>query len=152
MRALHRDKWNPSTWSFVCSKHFKETDYVTPPGLPNPRLKRNTVPSIVDFPKHLQAPPKIPGREVAQICNSTDQSSPLDENMLIKHFTHVTQTNYKHKQERKRRSELTPTKVKLKREIKVLLQKIRRQTKRISSLKDISDNDGWYGCRTISPL
>ena len=48
MRALCRDKWNPSKWSFVCIKHFKETDYVTPPGLLSPRLKSIAVPSISD--------------------------------------------------------------------------------------------------------
>jgi len=59
VRTLRRDKWNPSKWSFVCCKHFKETYYVTPPGLPNPRLKRNAVPSMFDFHKHLQAPQKF---------------------------------------------------------------------------------------------
>ena len=140
MRALRRDKWNPSKWSFECSKHFKETDYVTPPELPNPRLKRNAVLSIFDFPKHLQAPQKIPRRELTRISNSTDQNNPLYENMLTKNFSHVTQTNYKHKQEKIKKSELTPTKLRLKRKIKVLQQKIRRQTKKISSLKDIIDN------------
>ena len=47
-------------------------------------------------------------------------------------------TNISKRKEKK--SELTPTKLKLKRKIKVLLQKIRRQTKKISSLKDIIDN------------
>jgi len=60
VRALCRDKWNPSKWPFVCRKHVKETGYVTPPGLPNPRLKKNSVPSIFDFPKHLQAPQTFP--------------------------------------------------------------------------------------------
>ena len=60
--------------------------------------------------------------------------------MLTQDFSHVTQTNYKHKQEKKKKSELTPTKLKLKRKIKDLQQKIRRQTKKISSLKDIIDN------------
>ena len=140
MRALRRDKWNPSKWSFVCSKHFKETGYVTPPGLPNPRFKRNAVPSIFDFPIHMLAPQKIPRRELKRISNSTDQNNPFDESMLTQNFSHVTQTNYKHKQANRKNSELTPTKLKLKRKIKVLQQKIRRQTKMISSLKDIIDN------------
>jgi len=60
--------------------------------------------------------------------------------MLTQNFSHATQTNYKHKQEKRQKSELTPTKLKLKRKIKDLQQKIRRQTKKISSLKDIIDN------------
>ena len=140
MRALCRDKWNSSKLSFVYSKHFKETGYVTPPGLPNPRLKRNAVPSIVDFPIHMLAPQKIPRRELKRISNSTDQNNPFDESMLTQNFSHTTQTNYKHKQAKRKNSELTPTKLKLKRKIKVLQQKIRRQTKKISSLKDIIDN------------
>ena len=124
----------------MCSKHFKETDYVTPPVLPNPRLKRNAVPSMFDFPKHMLAPQKSPRRELKQISNSTDQNNPFDESMLTQNFSHVSQTNYKHKQANRTNSELTPTKLKLKRKIKVLQQKSRRQTKKISSLKDIIDN------------
>jgi len=60
--------------------------------------------------------------------------------MLTQNFSHVTQTNYKHKQEKRKKSELTLIKLKLKRKIKVLQQKIRRQTKKISSLKGIIDN------------
>ena len=60
--------------------------------------------------------------------------------MLTQNFSHATQKNYNHKQEKRKKSELTPTKLKLKRKIKVLLQKIRRQTQKISSLKDIIDN------------
>jgi len=59
---------------------------------------------------------------------------------LHKIFPMQPKKNYKHKQEKRKKSELTPTKLKLKRKIKVLLQKIRRQTKKISSLKDIIDN------------
>ena len=102
MRALRRDKWNLSKWSFVCSKHFKETDYVTPPGLPNLRIKRTAVPSIFDFPKHLQALQKIPRRELMGISNSAGQNNPFDENMFTQNFSHVTQTNYKQKQEKRK--------------------------------------------------
>ena len=79
--------------------------------------------------------PHIPRR----ISKSTDQYNHLDENMLTKNFSHVTQTNYKHRKEKRKNSELTHTKLNLKR-IKVLQQKIRRHTKNISSLKDIIDN------------
>jgi len=60
--------------------------------------------------------------------------------MLAQNFSHVTQTNYKHKQEKRKKSELTPTKLTLKRIVKVLQRIIRRQTKTISSVKDIIDN------------
>jgi len=46
--------------------------------------------------------------------------------MNHKNVSHATQTNYKHKQEKRKKSELIPTKLKLKRKIKVLQQKIRR--------------------------
>ena len=59
---------------------------------------------------------------------------------LHKIFPMQPKKSYKHKQEKRKKSELTPTKLKLKRKINVLLQKIRRQTKKISSLKDITDN------------
>ena len=139
-RALRSDKWNPSKWSFVCSKHFKEADYVTPPGLTNPRLKRNVVPSIFDFPKHLQAPQKIPRRKLKRKSNSTDENNQVDGNMLPQNLSHLSEANCKHKQEKRKKFEITPTrKLKLKRKIKMLQQKIQRQAKKISSLKDITN-------------
>ena len=81
------------------------------------------------------APQKSPRRELKEISKSTDQNNPFNDSMPTQNFSHLTQTNYKHKQAKRKKSELTPTKLKLKRKIKVLQQKIRRQTKKISSLR-----------------
>ena len=56
------------------------------------------------------APQKIPRRELKRISNSTDQNNPFDESMVTQNFSHVTQTNCKHKQAKRKKSELTPKK------------------------------------------
>ena len=53
----------------MCSKHFREEDYLTPPGQPNPRLKINAVPSFFDFPLYLQAVVKQKRREIKKVNN-----------------------------------------------------------------------------------
>ena len=54
---------------------------------------------------------------------------------LHKIFSHLSQTNCKHKEEKRNKFELNTYKAKI--EMKMLGQNIRRKTKKISSLKDI---------------
>ena len=81
----------------------------------------------------------MPRRELKRISNSKSQKAEIDENMHAHNLPYLRQTNKNQKQE-KRKSELTPTKLKMKKKIKILQQKIRRQTKKISSLKDINNH------------
>lgn len=57
--ATKRDKFNPTDSSRLCGKHFKVTDYNEHFG--SKLLKKDAVPSIFNFPKHLQ--PKIINRK-----------------------------------------------------------------------------------------
>ena len=66
---------------------------------------------------------KISRRELKRISNSTDQNNPFDESMLTQNFSHVTQSNHKHKQTKRKKSELTPTKLKLKKNQSVTAEK-----------------------------
>ncbi|KAF4525681.1 hypothetical protein B566_EDAN010672 [Ephemera danica] len=65
VRALRYVDFTPSRHSSVCSRHF-ESDCFEPPGYrKKQKLKRGSIPTIFDFPKHLQKrtmkrkPPKI---------------------------------------------------------------------------------------------
>lgn len=51
--AIRRSDWYPTKLSFICSKHFKNEDFVSLKG-PNsrPKLKKDAIPSVFDFPKH----------------------------------------------------------------------------------------------------
>ena len=46
---MKRDKWVPNKWSFLCSDHFKESDYKVGKGLKR-RLKPDAIPSLFNFP------------------------------------------------------------------------------------------------------
>jgi len=52
--ALKRDNFKPSKHSFLCSKHFLSSDYVSSIADEKPHLKPSAVPSIFDFPKRLK--------------------------------------------------------------------------------------------------
>ena len=56
--ALKRKDFSPSKNSAIYSKHFKPSDYVCSADDFKPRLKPNSVPSILNFPEHLQKPVK----------------------------------------------------------------------------------------------
>nr|CAI5841308.1 unnamed protein product [Callosobruchus analis] len=50
--ALRRKDFVPSTRAVICSKHFKNSDYVQT-YMDSLRLKKDAVPSIFDFPEQL---------------------------------------------------------------------------------------------------
>ena len=52
VKAIRREKWFPTQSSVLCSTHFSDDCFVE--GKKNRRLKKDAVPSIFNFPKHLQ--------------------------------------------------------------------------------------------------
>lgn len=67
LAAIRRDKWSPNTTSCytkVCSRHFKEEDFIE---FKRRRLKKEAVPSVFEeYPPHLQ-PKSTPARNTASI-------------------------------------------------------------------------------------
>ncbi|KAK3770682.1 hypothetical protein RRG08_037874 [Elysia crispata] len=55
VRALRRNGFKPTKSSLICSKHFREDDFHQ--GEKRRKLKSNAVPTIFDFPAHLQKAP-----------------------------------------------------------------------------------------------
>lgn len=49
---MKRNKWQPTASSYICSKHFAENCFRTYSN--QLRLKEDAVPSVFDFPSHLQ--------------------------------------------------------------------------------------------------
>ncbi|CAB3977737.1 THAP domain-containing 9 [Paramuricea clavata] len=68
---MKRDKWKPSKYSVLCEKHFTPDDYVRVKGqltdCLKPTLKPNAVPSVFDFPPHLNkaTKPRNPAKRKA---------------------------------------------------------------------------------------
>ena len=52
VKAIRREKWFPTQSSVLCSTHFSDDCFVE--GKKNRRLKKDAVPSIFNFPEHLQ--------------------------------------------------------------------------------------------------
>ncbi|XP_049954808.1 THAP domain-containing protein 1-like [Schistocerca serialis cubense] len=53
-QAIRRDKCSPTAYSTICSRHVTENCYKVRPGASLRLLKEDAVPSIFDFPKHIQ--------------------------------------------------------------------------------------------------
>lgn len=52
--------WKPTSLSFICSKHFRDEDFITKKSEnTRAKLKKDAVPSIFDFPKYLKKETKI---------------------------------------------------------------------------------------------
>ena len=52
---MRRDKWAPTKYSRICSRHFSEDSYRTDRSdLERRILKKDAVPSIFNFPSHSQ--------------------------------------------------------------------------------------------------
>ncbi|XP_046987045.1 THAP domain-containing protein 1-like [Schistocerca americana] len=54
VQAIRRDRWSPTAYSTICSRHFTENCYQVRPGASLRLLKEGAVPFVFDFPKHVQ--------------------------------------------------------------------------------------------------
>lgn len=55
IQALKRKNFVPKKSTKLCSKHFKPSNYVPAVVSGNLRLKKDAVPTMFDFPEHLQS-------------------------------------------------------------------------------------------------
>ena len=120
LAAIKRDDFKPTTASRICGDHFITSDYH--PG--SRELKKSAVPSVFQFPEHLQKPELTPRRPPLK-RNMTTPSSSVDLSVAKK-------------------SKVSPSKDELKKiiekqksEIKTLKQKIRRKEKKITCLSGV---------------
>jgi len=75
---MRRDNFTPSKQSKLCSKHFTNDCYDISPWSSQKKLKNDAIPSIFDFPTHLNKntkPRKPPtNRQHNIISNNTNDS------------------------------------------------------------------------------
>lgn len=60
--AIRRQNFKPSSTSRICSEHFKKTDFTASKN--RRRLRESAIPSIFNFPPHLQPKPKPQRRKL----------------------------------------------------------------------------------------
>ena len=127
--AVRRWKWHPTKYSYICSDHFLVTDYKVPPGQPRPRLAPSAVPSIFPkFPKHLMREPPKTRRKLVR------------KNPCLKKGAKGQQKSQTVKKPKGGKSDPnSPTKMRLRKKIKMLQQKLRRRNQKIKTMGDLID-------------
>lgn len=115
--ASKRDKFVPTENSFLCSEHFIKDDY-TDTTSKKQTLKSSAIPSIFNFPENFQTnsiPRKPPFKrkfhEIQQECFEEDKNVSTHK---------YTQADI-----------VSPTTIKLRRQIKTLKQKLKRKEKKL---------------------
>ena len=79
--AMRRDKWQPTSSSYICGEHFHDSDYLYPSSLPHSNtllrryLKKEAVPSTFNFPPHL-VKKAVTERNPKQRITDRQQTSP----------------------------------------------------------------------------
>ena len=63
IQVIRREKWHPNRHSYICSLHFEDSCFVVRPGKIGHRLYEHAVPSIFNFPEHLQKKTTKPSRK-----------------------------------------------------------------------------------------
>lgn len=72
--ACRRQNWKPTTYSVICSAHFKKGDYQIRPGASKQYLKEDAVPSAFNFPDHLKTKERKARRVLSR--NTGKQTTP----------------------------------------------------------------------------
>ena len=132
---MKRDKWTPSKYSYICSAHLNVIDYAVPLGQPYTKLKKSAVPSKFNFPCHLLPKTKPARSPIAYVKLPSNVANTSVSNR--KEACNVKEHSYCMKDKTATRS---PTKAKLRKKIKNLQQKLRRQNLKISSLTGLIKN------------
>jgi hypothetical protein len=149
LAAVKRDKWEPSATSYICSRHFTDScfrQYQT-----QFRLKADAVPSVFDYPQHLQATvkerrPLVKHSVTTLSSQSCDVSASLPDNtvelpsasvLAIHNYAMMTsprgvkrKLEHMLEQEKQRR-------VSFANRLKVARRRLFRQQAKIKSMKDI---------------
>ena len=79
---MRRDKWQPTSSSYICGEHFHDSDYLYPSSLPHSNtllkryLKKEAVPSKFNFPPHL-VKKAVKERNPKQRITDRQQYSPV---------------------------------------------------------------------------
>ena len=129
IQAIRRENWQPTQYSYICSKHFDDSCFVVRPGKSGHRLHEHAVPSIFNFPEHLQKkdtkrkPPAK--RKMPEPKPKQESPSKVVRCIGMDHTYSST----------KKCPSATITK--LSKELKAIREKVRRRDRRIHNLNDL---------------
>ena len=141
--ALKRDKFKASKHSFLCSKHFLPSDYVTSIADEKPHLKPAAVPSLFNFPDRLnkiikpRKPPTKRKLENYEHDNPSSSAAAVSPPPSKKSSVNQLASSPSPAPSSSKKNVPSPTKLKLRRKIKTLKQKLRRRENKINSMEDL---------------
>ena len=125
--AMRREDFAPTSYSRICGEHFLPTDYYHST---SNFLRKDAVPSVFNFPLHLQKESAPPRRELKRKmpCEIDPPKGPPPPPPSAKEPKSPSKEQLK--------SEI----VQLKREVKTLRQKVKRKVTKIGSLSNLIDD------------
>ena len=113
----------PTKTSYICSQHFLPTDYTDAPfshylnKAPRKFLKKDAIPSLFEFPEHLQKKPSKERNPKKRVCEDKEVQVQTEKQQKIQKLDHTYSTNF------------SPTKMQVK-----LKEKIRKKNRIIKNL------------------
>ena len=136
IQAIRRKDWTPTSNSYLCSDHFEEKCFLVRPNEIRRRLNDSAVPSIFNFPSHLQPKPHQPRKARKQRAEASEGSS-QDAPSPAKIARRVNIEHSYVSREQPLSPKMVQKTAKLKRKIKILAQKVRRKQKKINKMTDL---------------
>ena len=122
--ATKRENFQPTFHSYLCGEHFLPSDFNFSKDKDKPHLLPNAVPSIFTFPE------KVIKKTSKRKAPSERRSQETDESPVLKKSKASPPPCPQHQHP-------SPRKVKLRRRIKTLKQKLRRKERKIDCLADL---------------
>ncbi|KAF0737202.1 THAP domain-containing protein 1-like, partial [Aphis craccivora] len=148
LKEVRRKNFVPSKYSIICSEHFIDTDYQIRPGATVKLLNTNAVPSVFSgFPTHLLKPLPVKCRLLQRNCTNNIHYVPTpnagtsvcDESSVETKVEEVIDSSEKNLNEDKsiQCTLESPTKHNLRKNVKILQQKLKRRDVKIKTLKSL---------------
>ena len=119
LSAVRRENWTPTKYSYLCSDHFTQSDYLPPDSAGRHLLKSTAVHSVFNYPDYLKPTPPSSRRVLKRkLCDSDTEepSSSTGTSNKILENTRVTL---------------------LRRQVRALRMKVRRRDLKIQSMTQL---------------
>ncbi len=129
----------PTPKSFLCSEHFEEKCFVVRPNKIGRRLNEMAIPSMFNFPSHLQPKQHQPRKHRKHPAESID-SSCVDDQDVPSPTKMARRLNVEHsyvKHDQPAPPEMVEKMQQLKKKIKRLNQKVRRKQHKIEKMANL---------------
>ena len=145
IHAIRRNNWKPTSNSYLCSDHFEENCFVVRPNKIGRRLNDSAVPSIFNFPSHLQPKPHTPRKPPRKRpAEASEGSSPVTPVVEVQDAPTpekiARRVNAEHSyisRDQPLSPEMVQKTEQLRKKIKILTQRVRRKQQKINKMTEL---------------